>query len=145
MSNSVTIAPGYRGAATIRDRDILIFALSRAIERYNQTNKLERKVRVPLCEFLRVTGCDTEGLAAQDHAYAYLSDALFRLGSTSVVIHGASEGTFVGGWIDNYRIWRTKEEPEMAGEIEIGLTNVMCRAIETRGVLPLNQEYFDPH
>lgn len=139
----VTVSPGMKGAATIWDRDILIYCASLLNERLERGLPAEKVVRFAAHDLLKAT---QRGTGKQ--AYELLKDALFRLRSTTIetTIESGGDREHRGfGWIETFRIIEDTrpDGTRRMRAIEIALNDWMHRAItKDRRVLAINRDYF---
>lgn len=139
----IKVSPGPRGMASVWDRDVLVYAVSKINERVERGEKVPRSVQFIAHDFLKLTHRGTNR-----GAYELLKDALFRLRSTTVEtsITAAGQRNHRGfGWIDSFEIIED-EKPDGARRmraIEITLSDWMYRAlVKERRVLSISPDYF---
>lgn len=139
----IVVSPGPKGAATIWDRDLLIFVASILNERLERGFPVEKRVRFAAHDFLKAT---QRGTGKQ--AYELFKDALFRLRSTTVettITSGAQRNHRGFGWIDTFEIIED-ERPDGSRRmraVEVTLNDWMHRAIvKDRRVLAISRDYF---
>jgi len=139
----IRVTSGEKGIATIWDKDVLIYVASLINERIERGAPVERTVRFPAYDLLRLTGRGTSATV-----YEQLKDALFRLRSTTITTSIASAGDQEDrgfGWIDSFRIVK-KDAPgdrRVMAAVEVTLTDWMYRAlVKERRVLTINPAYF---
>ena len=139
----IKVSPGPRGMASVWDRDVLVYAVSKINERIERGEKVPRSVQFIAHDFLKLTHRGTN-----KGAYELLKDALFRLRSTTVetTIASAGQRNHRGfGWIDSFEIVED-EKPDGSRRmraVEITLSDWMYRAlIKERRVLSISPDYF---
>ncbi len=127
----LTITPGKTGAATVHDRDILIYCISQCMAALNQGQKIERKMRFRAHDLLKTTNRKTSG-----EGYKLLRAALRRLQSTQIetdISTGGKEIWKIFSFIDDAEIIRETRDGRMQ-EVEITLSDwVLGRRAEWNG------------
>jgi len=139
--NSVTIAPGAYGLATIWDKDIVIYAVSQLVAALNQDRKdVSPTVRLTAYDLLVSTNRHTGG-----GDYDQLQKAFERLSGTRITTDIRTNGIRQRegfGIIDSWKIIEKNPNDGRMVAIEIRLSDWMYNAILGREVLTLNREYF---
>jgi Replication initiator protein A len=135
----VEIHPSSKGLATIFDKDILIYAVSKLTHRQNQNEKIGPNVRITTHDLLVSTNRDTEGIA-----YERLENALDRLAGTRIktsIETGDERTTHNFGLIDSYDYNRRGSGfAERLRYLDIKLW--LFRAIEAMDVKAISRDYF---
>ena len=139
----IKVSPGPKGIASVWDRDVLVYAVSKINERVNRGEKVPRTIQFIAHDFLKLTHRGTN-----KGSYELLKDALFRLRSTTVetsIASGGQRNHRGFGWIDSFDIVED-ERPDGSRRmraVEITLSDWMYRAlIKDRRVLSITPEYF---
>jgi plasmid replication initiation protein len=138
--NSITIAPGAYGMATIWDKDILIYCASQIIAALNRDDPVSRTVRVTAHDILVATNRGTDG-----RAYEQLRAALERLAGTRIttnIVTGRVRERRGFGLIDS---WLAVEKEPNDGRMiamEITPSEWFYRAVVSREVLTISRDYF---
>lgn len=139
----IKVSPGPRGIASVWDRDVLVYAVSKINERVDRGEKVPRNVQFIAHDFLKLTHRGTN-----KGAYELLKDALFRLRSTTVettIASGGQRNHRGFGWIDSFEIIED-EKPDGSRRmraVEITLSDWMYRAlVKDRRVLSISPDYF---
>lgn len=138
-SSWVEVRPGFKGLATVFDRDILIYCISQLMAALNDNRTVSRKLRLRAHDLLIATNRDTSG-----RGYLQLREAFERLQSTQIVtniVTGGKETFDVFSLIDRARIVRETREGRMQ-EVEIDLSEWVFQAVEAQEVLTLDRRYF---
>jgi plasmid replication initiation protein len=140
--NSITIAPGAYGLATIWDKDILIYLISQIVEGLNQGREdaKSRKVRFRVYDYLVTTNRPIGG----EH-YKRLEAGLDRLKGTSIktnIVAGGTRMKHAFGLIDDWRIIEKSPTNERMIAVEVTLSEWLYNAVAAREVLTLNRDYF---
>lgn len=140
--NSITIAPGAYGLATIWDKDILIYLISQIVEGLNQGREdaKSRKVRFRVYDYLVTTNRPVGG----EH-YKRLEAGLDRLKGTSIktnIVAGGTRMKHAFGLIDDWRIIEKSPTNERMIAVEVTLSEWLYNAVAAREVLTLNRDYF---
>lgn len=137
---TVVVDPGKTGRATIHDKDILIYCISRLVAALNEGKKPSRLVRFTAYDYLKATNRATRG-----DDYDRFKDALNRLSGTRVTTnvetgktrHGKGFG-FINGW---EIIEKSDKDNSMIG-VEVELSLWIYRAIAAKEVLTISPGYF---
>lgn len=138
----IEVLPGAKGIATIWDKDVLIYLVSRVNDQLERGLPVDRKIRFNVYDFLRTTG---RHVGKSD--YSAFLDAIERLQSTQILntIETGGERQRVGfSWINDFRVVeKDRDGVRRAVACEITLNDWMFRAVvKDRRVLTLNREYF---
>jgi plasmid replication initiation protein len=137
----VEIHPSSKGLATIFDKDILIYAVSKLMHRRNQGEPIGPMVRITTHDLLVSTNRDTGGIV-----YERLEHALDRLAGTRIKTNietGDEKTTQNFGLIDSYDYNRKGSGfAERLRYLDIKLSDWLFRAIEASEVLPISRDYF---
>lgn len=138
----VEIIPSVRGAATQRDKDVLLFCVSQLVSARNRgVVGVGRTVRTSLYAILDF--CH-RGKAGKD--YARLCEALVRLRGTTVRTDRATGGSRIVegfGLIESFRVVRGDHGDGRMEHVEITLSEWLYNAINATEVLTISREYFD--
>lgn len=138
--NWVEIVPAYKGAATIYDKDILIYAISQIIAKQNRGEQTSKKVRINSSDLLRFTNRGTSG-----RDYMALQDSLDRLDGTRIrtnIVTGDESQWDAFGLIDSAS---TRRKNGIDGRLlwcEITISDWVYNAIQSKEVLTLHRDYF---
>lgn len=137
----VEIQPSARGLATIFDKDILIFCISKLIDRRNRGETIGPVVRIATHDMLVSTNRQTGGIS-----YARLEHALDRLAGTRIKTNirtGDEVTTQNFGLIEWYDYNRKGSGfAERLRHLDIKLSDFLYRAVATAEVLPISRDYF---
>lgn len=139
--NVLEIVPSALGAATIFDKDVLIYCISQLVEGLNRGRKdLSRKVRLTAYDFLVSTNRETGG-----RDYHLLEMALKRLSGTKIFTNIKSGGKRIKegfGIIDSYTIVERSPLNSQMVAIDVTLSEWLYSAIVAKDVLSLDRKYF---
>ena len=139
--NTLTIAPGAYGLATIWDKDILIYCISQMVEAMNRGREdVSRTVWVTAYDLLAATNRTTSGVG-----YRRLKAALERLQGTQITTNIMTNGQRVTrgfGLIDSWEIVEKSPDDDRMVAIEITLSEWLYNAIRGRDVLTISHDYF---
>ncbi|MEJ2742387.1 MAG: replication initiator protein A [Gammaproteobacteria bacterium] len=138
--SSVTITPSVLGLATIKDKDVLIYAISQLLAGINQGDIPNRKVRFKAHDLLITTNRGTGGTE-----YKLLKMALDRLAGTLITTNIKTNDKQITegfGIIDGYRIVVEDERNKRMLELEITLSEWLFNAVLGQEVLSINRNYF---
>ncbi|MGB9165279.1 MAG: replication initiator protein A [Rhodomicrobium sp.] len=137
----VEIHPSSKGLATIFDKDVLIYCVSKLMHRRNQGEAIGPYVRITTHDLLVSTNRNTGGIV-----YERLEHALDRLAGTRIKTNietGDEKSTQNFGLIDSYDYNRKGSGfAERLRYLDIKLSDWMFRAIEAAEVLPISRDYF---
>ena len=137
----VEIHPSSKGLATIFDKDILIYCVSKLMHRRNQGEPIGPTVRITTHDLLVSTNRNTGGIV-----YERLEHALDRLAGTRIKTNietGDEKSTQNFGLIDSYDYNRKGSGfAERLRYLDIKLSDWLFRAIEAAEVLPISRDYF---
>ena len=136
----VTVKPGADGVATIWDKDVLLYCISKLVAALNEGRQdVSRVVRLTAYDLLVTTNRTTGG-----RSYEELRAAFERLRGTSIVTDITTNGIRQRrgfGLIDNWEIVEKAANGRMLA-VEITLNQWLYNAIVAREVLTLNRNYF---
>ena len=139
--NTITIAPGAYGLATIWDKDIVIYAVSQLVTAINQDRKdVSPTVRLTAYDLLVSTNRHTGG-----GDYDQLQKAFERLSGTRITTDIRTNGIRQRegfGIIDSWKIIEKNPNDGKMVAIEIRLSDWMYNAILGKEVLTLSRDYF---
>ena len=134
------ITPSAQGLATIYDKDLLIYAISQLMAKFNQGEEIHPRVRINCHDFLIFTN---RGAGGKD--YKALINALERLRGTTIstnIITGGEEQIDVFGLIDKGTVRRKYGLGGRLLWVDIVLSDWVFNAIKAKEVLTLNHDYF---
>ena len=139
------IVPSGKGLATIMDKDILLYSISKLVHEMNEGREITPWVEVTAHEIMVATNWNT---GKRD--YQRFEDALDRLRGTTLktdIATGDHLQTRGFGLIDAYEIDRKDEagDPSPFGRmsrVRIKLSDWTFRAIMSMEVLTINSRYF---
>ncbi|RMN07937.1 MULTISPECIES: replication initiator protein A [Pseudomonas syringae group] len=136
----VRIIPPVIGAATVFDKDLLLFIGSQIIEGRKAGLPISNTVKFDSYDFLIGTGREPGG-----NAYVNILDMLRRLKGTQIetnIVTGGEEQTKGFGWIHDYTI--TKKTGNGKGVLEgiVQISDWMYKALLHYEVLTIDRRYF---
>ena len=134
--NSVTIAPGAYGLATIHDKDILIYCISQLMAGINRGEKPSKTIRFKAHDLLISTNRGTGG-----REYKLLKQSFERLAGTLIKTNNQKiiEGFHV---VDKYKIVVDDPETKRMVELELTLSDWLYNSVLGKEVLSINRQYF---
>ena len=135
---TITITPPTTGRATIHDKDIWIYCISRLVQALDEGAQVSRVVRFTAYDFLTSTNRRTDG-----DAYKRFEEALARLRGTTIQTNIKVKGKRemrVFGLIDSARVVERADGKAIAVEVE--LPRWLMWAVEDRQVLKISPDYF---
>lgn len=141
----IIITPSGRGLATIMDKDIIFYCISKLIHKQDQGVEIDQWVEVTAHEVMVATNWN---IGARD--YKRFEDSLLRLRGTTIMTNiptGSSEQIEGFGIIDRFEIERIGEtgNPSAFGrmsKVRIKLSDWTFNAIRAGEVLTINPQYF---
>lgn len=137
----VEIHPSAKGLATIFDKDILIYCISKLMHARNLEAPISPVVRITTHDLLVSTNRNTGGIA-----YGRLEHALDRLAGTRIktnIVTGDEISTHNFGLIEWYDYNRKGSGfAERLRYLDIKLSDWLFRAISAAEVLPISRDYF---
>ena len=137
----VEIHPSSKGLASIFDKDILIYCISKLMHRKNRGEAIGQVVRITTHDLLVATNRHTGGIV-----YERLEHALDRLAGTRIKTNiktGDETSTQNFGLIEWYDYNRKGSGfAERLRYLDIKLSDWLFRALQAAEVLPISREYF---
>lgn len=134
------VKPSADGLATIHDKDVLIWAISKIVHAKNRGEPYSRTVRGSAHELLVATNRPTNNLA-----YNRLEAAFVRLRGTTFVSNirtGGKAETRVFGLVEEASFHYDVEGSMRRDSIEITLSEWLFRAVDALEVVTISQDYF---
>lgn len=137
----VEILPSSKGLATIFDKDILIYCISKLMERQNRGAEIGQVVRITTHDLLVATNRKTGGIT-----YERLEHALDRLAGTRIktnIVTGDEVTRQNFGIIEWYEYNRKGSGfAERLKYLDIKLSDWLYRTVKSAEVLPISRDYF---
>ena len=137
----VEIHPSSKGLASIFDKDILIYCISKLMHRKNRGEAIGQVVRITTHDLLVATNRHTGGIV-----YERIENALDRLAGTRIKTNiktGDETSTQNFGLIEWYDYNRKGSGfAERLRYLDIKLSDWLFRALQAAEVLPISREYF---
>lgn len=138
---TVTIKPTADGIATIFDKDIWIYAISKLQQAINNGETVDRKIYFTPYDFFITTNRDKGG-----RSYKELEKTLSRLSGTRIKTNikysESKQETIEFGLIDSWRILEEKKGKLDIGMVEVVLPNWLFEALEKKQILKISIDYF---
>ena len=138
--NKLEITPSGLGLPTIKDKDILIFAVSQLMHKKNRGEKIGKRVRFSARELSIATNRPIGG-----NHYKRLEQAFKRLQGTQFTTNirtGNKIETRIFSLVDEGGFVRTDDERFQLDYCEIVLSDWLMRAIESIEVVSISEKYF---
>lgn len=135
-----TIRPSVDiGRATIFDKDIWIYAISKLMQAKFEGKEINSAVEVSVFEFLKATNRGDGG-----NQFEMFRDALNRLQGTSIMTEIETGGTRSASGFGLLDGWEVMEEntKKIPLKVVIQLPHWLYRSIESNEVLPISNQYF---
>lgn len=136
----IRITPSVVGAATVFDKDLLLFIGSQLIDARKEGLPISRKVKVDIYRFLTGT-CRSQG----GNSYALVVDMLRRLKGTNLETNiqtGGVEQVKGFGLIEDYEIERSTKDGKGALEVNVTIAEWLFNALINYEVLTIDRGYF---
>lgn len=139
----MTVNPSHIGRATIFDKDIWLYVISRLQEKIRHGEPISKKVSFTAANFLKSTKRNLSG-----RSYQNLKDALTRLRGTSVITNiknsKTTQETFEFGLIDSWHIHSEKDSNSMdMHKVVVELPEWVMSAVKANNLLKVSSEYFE--
>ena len=136
----ITIMPTSAGRATIHDKDIWIYAISKMMVAINEGKTPSRTVRFTVYDYLVTTNRGTSG-----RDYIESHEALKRLKGTTISIESGSaelrnRQAMGFGLLESFKIIEEKDGRML--RVEMTLPDWLYRSIHPKGVLKISSDYF---
>ena len=141
----IVVVPSGKGLATIMDKDVLLYCISKLVHDINAGNEVSPWVDLTAHELLVATNWRTNR-----ESYKRFEDALDRLRGTTIktnVKTGDHMQTRGFGLIDEYEIIRRSDDGEEGPfgrmtRVRIKVSDWTFRAVQGMEVLTINPKYF---
>lgn len=141
----IIVVPSGKGLATIMDKDILLYCISKLVHSLNMGEEITSWVDLTAHEVMVSTNWRTN-----QESYRRFEDALDRLRGTTIKTNiktGDHTQTRGFGLIDEYEIVRRNEEGEdgpfgRMARVRIKVSDWTFRAVQSMEVLTINPQYF---
>lgn len=137
---TLRVIPSPYGAATVFDKDILIYCISQFVRAADAGAKVSRRVHIAVHPFLVGTRRSTGGAA-----YERVVDMCRRLKGTTIETNikaNEREQTEGFGLIEDYRITQYTKNGKGALELELTVSEWLYRAAMDFDILTLHPDYF---
>jgi plasmid replication initiation protein len=138
--NWLEIIPSYIGLATIYDKDILIYCISKLMQALKNGEPIGPRVRITAYDLLRFTNRGTSG-----RDYKSLSQAIDRLSGTRIKTNirtGDEEQEDTFGLIDAATLRRKHGLDGRLLWVDVRLSTWVMNAVQAQEVLTLHRDYF---
>lgn len=135
---TIDIKPTSMGLATIHDKDIWIYCISKLMQAMFEGKEINRTVRFTIYDYLVTTNRGISG-----EYYKKAKDALDRLRGTTITtnIETATRREARGfGLIDSWRIIEEKQGRMI--RVEVTLPEWLYRSVKSKHVLTISPDYF---
>ncbi len=141
----VTVVPSGKGLATIMDKDVLLYCISKLVHELNAGGEISPWVELNAHEVMVATNWRTNR-----ESYQRFEDALDRLRGTTIKTNiKTGEHTQIRGFglIDEYEIVRKDESGEEGPfgrmtRVRVKISDWTFRAVQGMEVLTINPQYF---
>ncbi|CAK8741712.1 hypothetical protein SODG_005030 [Sodalis praecaptivus] len=138
---TVTVEPTSSGMATIFDKDVWIYSISKLQEAMNNNEEISRTICFTPYDFLVTTNREIGG-----RTYNELEKSLKRLAGTRIttnIVYSDEKQESIGfGLIDSWRILEEKKGNLDIGMIEVTLPDWLYQALHKKKMLKISQDYF---
>lgn len=129
--------PSY-GMATIHDKDIWIYCISKIMQAKRENQEISRTVHFTIYDYLKTTNRDTGG-----RQYNLAKDSLDRLASTRITTEIETDKIRDArgfGLVDSWRI--VEEKDGRMVRVSVTLPDWLYRSITSKSVLTISPYYF---
>ena len=141
----IVVVPSGKGLATIMDKDILLYCISKLVHQLNAGEEITPWVELTAHEVMIATNWRTNR-----ESYLRFEDALDRLRGTTIktnITTGNHTQVRGFGLIDEYQIDRKDEEGDLSPfgrmtRVRIRMSDWTFRAVQGMEVLTINPRYF---
>ncbi len=138
-NTSIVIAPNAKyGMATIHDKDIWLYCISKLMQAINDGKEISRTVRFTIYDYLVTTNRATSG-----SQYEFTKYSLERLKGTSITIERIIDNRRIAngfGLIDAWKIIEQKDGRML--RVEVTLPEWLYQSITAKKVLTISPDYF---
>lgn len=138
-NTSIVIAPNAKyGMATIHDKDIWLYCISKLMQAINDGKEISRTVRFTIYDYLVTTNRATSG-----SQYEFTKYSLERLKGTSITIERIIDNRRLAngfGLIDAWKIIEQKDGRML--RVEVTLPEWLYQSITAKKVLTISPDYF---
>ena len=137
----IRIIPSALGAATVFDKDILIYCISTLIKAKDDGVKTSRKIKIDVTKFLKSTKRSTGG-----SGYESVLDMCRRLKGTTIEtnIKSTDEEKVKGfGLLEDYEINRSTKNGKGILDVTLTISDWLYRSVIGTEILTLDPAYFD--
>ena len=134
----VKIDPNSAGIATIHDKDVWIYSISKLMQAQSDGEPIDRTVHFTIYDYLKTTNRAINGTT-----YERAKDSLDRLAGTRITteIETAKTKEARGfGLVDTWRI--VEEKDGRMVRVSVTLPEWLYRSVTSKNVLTLSDEYF---
>jgi len=136
---SITIAPHFKlGMATIHDKDIWIYCISKLMQAIHEEKEISRTVHFTIYDYLVTTNRGTSG-----QYYELTKTALDRLRATSITTNIETDRIKEArgfGLIDSWRI--VEEKDGRMVRVSVTLPDWLYRSVTSNQILTISPDYF---
>lgn len=137
----VTVNPNAYGLATIFDKDVWIYTISKLQEAKNNNEEISRTVCFTPYDFFITTNRDKGG-----RSYGEIEKSLSRLKGTTIktnIVYSDEKQEIIEfGLIDSWRIIEDKKGNLDIGMIEVTLPDWLYQALHKKKMLKISPDYF---
>lgn len=137
---SIRVIPSALGAATVFDKDLLIYCISQIVRAINAGAPVKRKIRISTYPFLVGTQRSTGGAA-----YERVLEMCRRLKGTTLetnVKTNEQEQTEGFGLLEEYKVTQYTSNGRGALEVDLTISEWLYRAAVASDILTLHPDYF---
>ena len=138
--NTIDVRATSVGLATIHDKDLWIYCISKLMAAINSNEPISRTIRFTAYDYLVTTNRDTGG-----KDYIAMKESLERLRSTTITTNiktGGRDEFSVFGLLDGAKVIGDEDNPKRMVHVEVTLPDWLYRSVSTRQVLTISPDYF---
>lgn len=136
---NITVRPSLGlGLATIHDKDIWIYCISKMFQAMYEGTEVCQTVRFTVYDYLKSTNRNTNGIN-----YPRTKEALDRLKGTTIKIESENKKERIAQGFGLIESWKIIEEKDgRMVRVEVTLPDWLYRSIQNNQVLSLSPDYF---
>lgn len=138
--NTIDIRATSIGLATIHDKDLWIYCISKLMASINNNEPISRTIRFTAYDYLVTTNRDTGG-----KGYIAMKESLERLRSTTITTNiktGEGKEFSVFGLLDSAKVIGDEANPDRMIYVEVILPDWLYRSVSSLNVLTISPDYF---
>jgi len=135
---NILVTPTKHGMATIHDKDVWIYCISKIMQALREGAETSRTVHFTIYDYLKTTNRGTSG-----RDYIEAKNSLERLSGTRISTEYTKDGRRIAegfGLVDSWKIVEEKDGRMI--RVSVTLPEWLYRSLMTKSVLTINPDYF---